>query len=151
MPKARMFSFVDDNAQHVSLYVETDLTSKRPEFVAAAFVLDTCWKNGALVRRCRSRDSRGAGFLEELRLCRAEPGPATRGHRLSAVVRCRVGDRAGDLFDLSSFDLSDPQSTDSSQGGFFLPPIQQKLDAGSHAVRTRFGCVRSCKRSRPTP
>lgn len=44
------------------------------------------------------------------------------------------------LYDLSSFNPSDPEPSDSSQGGFFdffLRPIQQKLDAGSHAIRVR--------------
>lgn len=44
------------------------------------------------------------------------------------------------LYDVASFDPSNPEPTDSSEGGFagfFLRPIQQKLSAGEYAIRVR--------------
>ncbi len=44
------------------------------------------------------------------------------------------------LYDLAAFDPMNPEPSDSSQGGFygfFLRPVQQKLNAGSHAIRVR--------------
>ncbi len=46
------------------------------------------------------------------------------------------------LYDLATFDPVNPEPSDSSQGGFadanfFLRPVQQKLNAGAHAIRVR--------------